>query len=214
MSFCKDVEDEADKINLKSNETWKRFYEKDYSYIVDNFNSQLLEITSCSECEYYTTNHDPIVVVSLELSKDCDSLLDCLNKYTSKSRLDENNKWKCDKCNNIIRPFKQTKLWKTSDVLIILLKRYNNNRKNNKFINYSLKLNLENISVNYSSKTNIYNLQCMGIHDGGVNSGHYYAICKNFLDKKWYIYNDEDVSEISEEKILSQNPYLFVYKRN
>ena len=41
MTFSKKVEDEADKINLKSNETWSRFYEKDYSYIVENFYSQL-----------------------------------------------------------------------------------------------------------------------------------------------------------------------------
>ena len=54
MSFSTKVEDEADKINLKSNQTWQRFYEKDYSYIVENFYSQLLGITSCT-IGYYTT---------------------------------------------------------------------------------------------------------------------------------------------------------------
>ena len=70
MSFNEKVEDEADKINLKSNQTWKRFYETDYSYVVENFYSQLLGITSCTDCEYYTTNHDPIQVLSLEIPKD------------------------------------------------------------------------------------------------------------------------------------------------
>ena len=31
--------DEGDKIIVKSLDTWKRFYEKDYSYIVENFYS-------------------------------------------------------------------------------------------------------------------------------------------------------------------------------
>ena len=78
MSFSTKVEDEADKINLKSNQTWQRFYEKDYSYIVENFYSQLLGITSCTDCEYYTTNHDPIQVLSLEIPKDSHSLNCCL----------------------------------------------------------------------------------------------------------------------------------------
>ena len=64
MTFSEKVEDEADKINLKSNQTWKRFYEKDYSYIVENFYSQLLCITS-TDC-YYTTSHDPIQVYASE----------------------------------------------------------------------------------------------------------------------------------------------------
>ena len=80
--------DEADKINLKSNQTWKRFYEKDYSYIVANFYSQLLGITSCTDCEYYTTNHDPIQVLSLEIPNEALTLDCCLNEYMKKYRLD------------------------------------------------------------------------------------------------------------------------------
>ena len=68
MTFNKEINDEADRINVKSNELWVKFYEKDYSYIVENFYSQLLEITSCSNCGYYTTNHDPIQVLSLEIN--------------------------------------------------------------------------------------------------------------------------------------------------
>ena len=37
--------DEASKIVIKGYETWRRFYEKDYSYIVENFYSQLLSLT-------------------------------------------------------------------------------------------------------------------------------------------------------------------------
>jgi len=214
MTFSKTIDDEADKINLKSNETWKRFYEKDYSYIVENFYSQLLSITSCTDCEYYTTNHDPIQVISLEIPNSASSLNCCLSEYMKKLRLDEDNLWQCDKCKNQVRPFKQTRLWKTSDILFILVKRYRNNQKITKFLEYPMILDMKDYNINYSvKKKNKYSLQSMAIHDGSLGGGHYYAVCKNYLEDKWYEYNDTRVTRITDEKSLNYSPYLLTYKR-
>ena len=214
MDYSQEIEDEGDKINFKSNETWKRFYEKDYSYIVENFYSQLLSITSCSNCDYYTTNHDPIQVISLEIPNSAISLECCLTEYMKKLRLDHNNMWTCDQCKQKVRPYKQTRLWKTSDVLFILIKRYDKNRKINKFLKYPFILNLKDYNINYSNdKKNEYTLQSMAIHSGGLGGGHYFAICKNYLDDNWYEYNDSNVSQIPNHKVLNYSPYLFVYKR-
>ena len=214
MSFNDKVEDEADKINLKSNQTWKRFYEKDYSYIVENFYSQLLGITSCTDCEYYTTNHDPIQVLSLEIPSEAESLDCCLSEYMKKYRLDDKNTWQCDACKNHVRPFKQTRLWKTSDVLFILLKRYNRNRKIDKYLEYPLTLDLKDYNINYSkNKSNQYSLNGMAIHSGGLGGGHYYAVCKNYLDEQWYEYNDSHVSRVDKDKLMKYSPYLLVYRR-
>ena len=38
-----------DKLKLKSIDTWKKFFENSYSYIIVKFYSQLLSITSCPE---------------------------------------------------------------------------------------------------------------------------------------------------------------------
>ena len=214
MTFSDKVEDEADKINLKSNQTWQRFYEKDYSYIVENFYSQLLGITSCTDCEYYTTNHDPIQVLSLEIPSDAQSLNCCLNEYMKKYRLDSENTWQCDACKNHVRPFKQTRLWKTSDVIFILLKRYNRSRKIDKYLEYPLTLDLKDYNINYSkNKSNQYSLNGMAIHSGGLGGGHYYAVCKNYLDDYWYEYNDSHVSRVQSDKLMKYSPYLLVYRR-
>jgi len=214
MNFSDKIEDEADKVNFKSNQTWKQFYEKDYSYIVDNFYSQLLGITSCTNCEYYTTNHDPIQVVSLEVPDNSKSLTCCLDAYMKKIQLDDDNMWTCDKCSHLVKPYKQTRLWKTSDVLFILVKRYKNNRKIDKYLEYPLLLNCKDYNINYcSDKKNEYSLQGMAIHSGGLGGGHYYAVCKNFLDDMWYEYNDSNVSRVSQDKVSKYSPYLFVYKR-
>ncbi len=214
MNFSEKIVDEADKVNVKSNRTWKQFYEKDYSYIVDNFYSQMLGITSCTNCDYYATSHDPIQVLSLEIPNDSKSLNCCLNAYMKKFQLDSDNMWKCDKCSELVRPYKQTRLWKTSDVLFILLKRYNNHHKINKYLEYPLVLDCKDYNINYcSNKKNQYSLQGMAIHSGGLGGGHYYAVCKNYLDDKWYEYNDTNVSRVSNDRILKYSPYLFVYKR-
>jgi len=214
MTFSDKIEDEADKINLKSNQTWQRFYEKDYSYIVENFYSQLLGITSCTDCEYYTTNHDPIQVLSLEIPNEALTLDCCLKEYTKKYRLDVGEEWKCDQCKNQVRPFKQTRLWKTSDVLFILLKRYNRDKKIDKYIEYPLTLDLQDYNINYSkNKSNQYTLNSFAIHNGSLNGGHYYAVCKNYLDGKWSEYNDSNVSRVPKDKLTKYSPYLLVYKR-
>jgi ubiquitin C-terminal hydrolase len=207
MSFSTKVEDEAD-------QTWQRFYENDYSYIVENFYSQLLGITSCTHCEYYTTNHDPIQVLSLEIPKDSHSLNCCLNEYMKKYRLDSENTWQCDACKNHVRPFKQTRLWKTSDVIFILLKRYNRNQKIDKYLEYPLTLDLKDYNINYSkNKSNKYSLNGMAIHSGGLGGGHYYAVCRNYLDDHWYEYNDSHVSRVMDDKLMKYSPYLLVYRR-
>tara|TARA_B100001094_G_C18168040_1_gene793355 strand:- start:975 stop:1982 length:1008 start_codon:yes stop_codon:yes gene_type:complete len=206
--------EERSKIVIKGFETWKRFYGKDYSYIVENFYSQLLSLTICPECYYYTTNHDPIQVLSLEIPSESKSLYDCFKHYTGKIVLDEDNKWNCDKCKKRVRVHKKTILFKTSDILIILLKRYSNFRKINRFLTYPMELDLKDFNKNYGThKPNRYTLTGMCVHSGGLNGGHYYAICNNYLDKKWYEYNDSSVSQIETEKVLKYTPYLFFYKR-
>jgi len=211
MKYSEKVEDEADQVNLKSNDTWKRFYANDYSYIVENFYSQLLSITSCCECEYYTTNHDPIQVISLEIPGNATSLNCCLKEYMKKIQLDDNNMWTCDKCCKPVKPYKQTRLWKTSDILFILVKRYRNNKKIDSFLKYPEILDLKGYNINHSSKSNTYSLQSIAIHSGGLGGGHYYAVCKNYLDNFWYEYNDSNVKKTDD--ILKYSPYLLIYKR-
>ena len=82
-----------------------------------------------TNCDYITVNFDPFMVLSLEIPDGSDSLYDCLSSYTKKTTLDGENKWKCDKCKQLVQPDKKIKLWKTSNVLIIMLKRYSKYKK-------------------------------------------------------------------------------------
>jgi ubiquitin C-terminal hydrolase len=204
---------DIDKMITKSITTWKQFFKDNYSYIIQKFYSQLFSLTSCTECDYIATNFDPIMVLSLEIPRKASTMNDCLDHYTQKTRLDRNNEWTCEKCKNVVRPDKKIMLWNTSDILIILLKRYNGYSKNNQTIEYPLELDISSYNLNHSKDNPIYSLQGMCIHDGGLGGGHYYAICKNQLDDQWHIYNDSSVTNIKESEVSNYNPYCFFYKR-
>jgi len=214
INYSSKVEDEGDKIIKKSLDVWKRFYENDYSYIVENFYSQLLSLTTCPKCDYYTSNHDPIQVISLEIPDNGTCLKDCFKEYTKKVKLDDDNLWKCDECKSEVHSEKKILLWRTSDILILLLKRYTKDTKINTFIEYPLTLSLNKFNMNYGTdKKNSYSLQSFAVHDGGLGGGHYYAVCKNPLDNQWREYNDSSVTVIGEDEALKYTPYLFFYKR-
>ena len=208
----------TDPIITKAYDSWKKFYENDYSYIVQNFHSQMLGITACPECDYSTTNHDPVQVMSLEIPKGALSLEDCLKDHTRLTELDGDNQWKCDQCHKFTKAKQRNLLWKTSDILIFLLKRYKNGRKIGRFIDYKDIFDIGSYTLNYGSRSGAtsstkYALQGVSVHDGSLGGGHYYAYCKNNLDKKWRKYNDTHVSEVSQEDALGTNGYVFFYKR-
>jgi len=49
-----------------------------------------------------------------------------------------------------------------------------------------------------------YDLHAILMHNGGPEGGHYYAFIYDSGKKKWRKYNDEDVTEISEENVFKE----------
>ena len=207
-------ENNMDRLAIKSMETWKDFFESNYSYIINKTYSQLLSITSCTKCDNVSTNHDPILVISISIKDKNKNIYDCLNNYIKVDKLDNNNLWKCDKCKQKNQPERKLMFWNLSDILIIQLKRFTNTGiKKNQYIEYPEILNMNKYSMNYEENSMKFKLMGLCIQDGSLHGGHYYAICKNELDKKWHIYNDTNVSDISRTEVFNKKPYCLFYKR-
>lgn len=205
-----------DKLQVKSIETWNRFFNKKYSFIIKDFHGQLVNLTSCPSCNYFTTNFDPLLIISLDVNSKTNSIHESLEKYCEPFTLDDDNLWTCDKCSKKVKCVKKNNFWKLPDILIILIKQYNDNaRKLDKFIEYPNKLNMESYCLNYINDNMNYNLHSICIHSGSLGGGHYYAYCKNLNDKKWRKYNDSHVSDpVTQKEVLSQRPYCLFYTRN
>ena len=203
-----------DELKIEGIKSWSKFFENSYSSIIKNFYSETLSFTSCSDCDYVTTNHEPCMVISLELNKNFNSIYDCFDDYVKKFTFDKNNKWKCDKCHKNVCPQKKTTFWELSPVLIFQIKQYTLHSKINHHIDFPEKINMEKYCVNSKNKSLKYNLNGISVHQGGLNGGHYYAYSKNFKNKKWFLFNDTSVKECSLNDVLSETPYCFFYVRN
>ena len=199
-----------DKLKVKSIETWKNFFENSYSYIIVNFYSQLLSITTCPECSYYTSNHDPIMTINLTLKENYNTLYDCLNEFTDKEKLDLDNKWTCDKCKCQVQPNKEVKFWNLSNVLIFSIKTFRLNKKINKHIDFPEELNMSDYCIN--KKGNLkYKLSGICIHGGSLHGGHYFAMCKDHKENKWRVHNDTHTKDTNIDDVLKQTPYCLFY---
>lgn len=67
----------------------------------------------------YPLGNKPANVIKLQTT-----LYDCFDKFGTREQLGENDKWYCPKCKAHVRAYKQMRLWKTPDVLIVHLKRF------------------------------------------------------------------------------------------
>ena len=140
---------------------FKKEYEQKYSYIIENFHSRSLNITSCIECNYKTDNHESLQIISLTLHPKYSSFTDCLDDYVKTFNLDDDNKWTCDKCNLAVNPEKKTIFWNFSPVIIFLIKKYNENGVIENRVDYPIKLDLEKYRLNYKKESTKYELQIM-----------------------------------------------------
>lgn len=201
-----------DELKVESINSWKKFFEDDYSHIIKNFYSQLLSLTSCPNCDYLASNHEPIMTITLTLKPQYKTLYDCLDELVREEVLDTNNEWNCEKCKNKVKPHKKLNFWNLSDVLILSIKQFRKNGKLNNHIDFPEILEMKKYTIS-SKKITTYNLCGICIHSGGLSGGHYYAICKDYETNKWNIYNDSSVSETTIDSFKTENPYCLFYTK-
>ena len=145
------------------------------------------------------------------------SIEKCFEEFSKEEKLDKENLWKCPHCEENIQANKKIELFNIPKILIIHLKRFNNNKKINTFINFPLtNLCLDKYINKNNKENNHYDLFGVINHYGSLQYGHYTAFCKNYHDNNWYEYNDRIVNHIPKEKekeiIVNRNAYILFYR--
>lgn len=210
----------TDVLMKKSLETWKSFYEKEYSFIIETFYGNLINNINCINCNYKEEIFEPYNNLSLSIPNSSSSLQECLDNYFQNEHRIES--WKCEKCEKNGCE-KSSILWTLPNYLIINLKRFkqdnNHTSKNNNLVTFPLDdLNLTKyISSEKDDPNNyIYDLYAINYHGGDLNGGHYWSACKN-LDGNWYNYNDGNISKYTssnlESQLISKDAYILFYHR-
>jgi ubiquitin C-terminal hydrolase len=205
---------ELDVLTIKAIESWSANFSKQYSFIVANFYGQYCNTIACKSCSYSSITFEPFSILSLPVPETANTIYDCIDNFADGEILDDKNKWKCDQCKNLSNANKKLRLWETPNILIISFKRFNySSKKIDKLINFPLlDLNLGKWTEGYDKDMSMYDLYAVCNHVGSINGGHYFSFCKN-LNNKWYMYDDQRVSEINESNIVSTASYILFYKK-
>ena len=205
-------QNQYDRFKLESLKTWKNFYEDNYSCIIPNVYSKLLSLISCPKCNYLKSNHEPVMTITLSLKDEYNTLYDCLDEFIMEEKLDIDNTWICEKCKVSVQPNKQFIFWELAPILIISIKMFRKNIKMNNHIEFPEVLNMGKYCLNSKNKDLNYGLIGLCIHNGSLNGGHYYAICKDPTNNEWNVHNDTTVTPININDVTKEDPYCLFYR--
>ncbi|XP_077488380.1 ubiquitin carboxyl-terminal hydrolase 15-like isoform X1 [Amblyomma americanum] len=145
-------------------------------------------------------------------------LRECLELFTTTEKLGAEDPWFCPKCRSHKQATKKFDLWSLPQVLIIHLKRFSYNRfwrdKIDTHIDFPITdLCMDDYIINRKHERAVYDLIAVANHYGGMGGGHYTAFAKNKETELWYHFDDNSVSQASEENVVSKAAYVLFYAR-
>ena len=141
---------------------------------------------------------------------------DCFDYYKKIEIFDGDNAIYCTTCNKQKDSTYQTLLFTLPNILIIILDR---GKGNGKGIQFRVKLEFtELLDLNdYAKYGGKYELISVITHLGNSGGdGHFIALCKSPIDKKWYRYNDSIVTKVYDfknEVLNFGDAYILFYKK-
>lgn len=192
----------------------KNLYSNDYSEILQLFYGINVSLIVSLDNKVLSSKPEPYCIISLPIPKvlEC-NIYDCFNLYCSEEHLNGDNCWFNEKTNAKEEVKKSIKFWNFPEILILNLNRFNNNnQKINTLVNFDInRINLCNYVLGYNKESFIYEIFGICNHSGNCFGGHYYSYIKN--NNKWFNFNDTNVSEIPESKLITNKAYMFFLKK-
>ncbi|GME75905.1 unnamed protein product [Ambrosiozyma monospora] len=146
------------------------------------------------------------------------TLDDCLELFSTPEVLGEQDLWYCPNCKEHRQATKKIQLWSVPDILTIHLKRFENSKSFSDKIDINVNFPIEGLDmtkhvVGAQGQPLIYDLIGVDNHFGGLGGGHYTAYVKNFIDDKWYYFNDSSVSPADPAQSVTGSAYLLFYRK-
>ncbi|KAH8737684.1 hypothetical protein BGZ61DRAFT_525775 [Ilyonectria robusta] len=148
------------------------------------------------------------------------TLEECLDEFERAEILSEQDMWYCPRCKEHRRASKKFDLWKTPDILVAHLKRFSSSGWRRDKLDVLVDFPIEGLDLTTrviqkeEGKDEVYDLIAVDDHYGGLGGGHYTAYAKNFVDGRWYNYNDSSVSHVADPTTaITEAAYLLFYRR-
>lgn len=205
-------------LSKEAYNSYKNFYQKNYSFIVDLFYGQLLETIDCPSCNTVSNVFNPFGFLSVPVGNST-QLSDCIKSYFKKEKLDSKNKWKCDSCKNDVQAKKMSFLWKLPEIVIVHLKRFDMKTVGNRvmfskldhFVQFGEYIDFaEYVAPDSPEQNTKFRLYAISCHTGGIQGGHYFSYCRN-ANGNWYEFDDSSVKQVT--RIPGQCAYILFFQR-
>lgn len=168
------------------------------------FNCKIKSEIICSVTnERFLTNNTDIFLSLPIPNKSNISLEDCINEFSKKEQLINDNKYFNEKINKYVNATKQLIITNYPKYLFIILKRFNNIQN---------KINDDvNINLDYLFSDNNYSLIGIVVHIGNLEMGHYISFIKR--DNKWYFCNDNNITECDNIDSIIKKSYILLFNK-
>jgi ubiquitin C-terminal hydrolase len=220
VNITGEQETDMDTWMIEAFREWKRINENKYSIITDIFTGQFVNQIICKEVE----NRNEVLSRTYEnfdrihVPIHGNTLYDCFYHYFNVELLD--TKYHDEKRDMKVKAGRQIKMMLLPKYLIVVLKRFQNDgikfTKKNTMVSFPLDdLDMSNYTMGYDRYKAKYRLRSIGCHVGGIQGGHYYAICRH-RDNKWYMFNDRQCEEYNikgDIPMLQTRAYMLIYEK-
>jgi len=221
INYYGNIENSIDEIVVESIQNWKTNLNSKYSIIADLFFGQfinkIISLENKSINKLLSKNFEMFNMLNIPIHGN--TIYDSLSKYFEKEILE--SKYYDQPSNNHYNAYRQIKIMRVPKYLIIVLKRYKTNEsglliKSNNNITFPIdKLDMSSYSEGYDSINCNLKLVSIGCHNGGLEGGHYFSVCR-YRNDKWYQYNDEYVNEFNinlHKEIIYKYGYILIYEK-
>mgnify|MGYP006134559629 CR=1 FL=1 len=199
-----------DKLVIEAYKSYQRFFENDFSFIIENFYGQFYTQinTLTGDKNELSNSFEPFNTMSLEIwnSEQPLTIYNLLDKFVEPEKI-------IDTQEKII--IKETCFWTLPNILIIYFKRFDNNsNKLSDMIDFPLvDLDMSKYVKGFNRQSYTYDLYAVSHHSGNCNGGHYWATVKN-NNGNWYKFNDNVVSTTTMSDIVSRSSFVLFYKKH
>ncbi len=206
---------EADRLHIRAMESFKQFFEKEYSSLLRVFYGQVTNCIESCETPFRTCVFEPFIGLHVPIPKDIPrvNLYDCLDAYFESERLQGDSSFHDDVADRYVTAIKRHYLWSCPDVLAVTLMRFrlSTSFKNTKIVLIPEILNLSKYMHPAAERTDVMlRLFATCNHIGSDKRGHYIALCKD--GNGWVKYDDDLVLEQRSFE-SNESSYVLFYKK-